>query len=132
MPYTFTPEQRKKGGKNSAKQAALRRITTPTKAEKKVRKAVAILRVQAEYEKPIQTAPDIEQYLDIYFERDGRRFAVEVDGSNGWHDQPKMAPYDRLKGDWCTAHDVRLVLVTCSIWRRPIKEIAEFIRSQIE
>jgi len=121
-----------KGGKARAAQAAVHRITHPTTAEVAARAAVATLTESVIYEYPIETAPGLNQYIDIYATIDGQGVAVEVDGSNGWHNtNGKMAAYDESKARWCHDHGVKLVVITVRTVEQGPEAIADSLRHQI-
>lgn len=128
--YYFTTEQRRKGGKARAAQAALARIAAPTQAEALARAAMALLTPAAEYEKPVVTGDNLIQYIDIYGVVEERQVAIEVDGSKGWHTtNGKMAHYDELKARWCHEHGVILVVLTANHAKLPVEKLAEHIHA---
>lgn len=116
--YYFTTEQRSKGGKARAKQAAARHVECPTPQENKVRSVILALIaenqiVSVQFEYPIETKPGLWQYLDICAVLPGgRMIAIEVDGSHGWHDTIKSLSYDKIKAEWLLDHDWPLLVIT--------------------
>lgn len=113
MKYQFTHDQRQKGGWSRARQHALERRLAPSPLEARVQLQLqaAGWSIQPEYE----IATDFPQWIDILAQKDGRKIAIEVDGSHGWHKQnayhSKMARYDEAKARWCLAQGIPLIYV---------------------
>lgn len=117
MSHTFTKDQRQRGGWVRARQHASYRRENPTRLEEKTRDILlkAGWIVQPEYE--IMTS--FPQWIDILAEKNGRKIAIEVDGSHGWHSNGnfyqvgnlKMSKYDEAKARWCQEQGIPLLYV---------------------
>lgn len=125
MPHTFTHEEAQRGGWARARQHAEWRKLHPSKAEKATRQALIDLewKVYPEYEIATSYFP---QWLDVLAIKDGRKVAIEVDGSHGWHGynghRSKMALYDEVKFRWCQDNEIELISIP---GRVNIKEFLE-------
>lgn len=124
MKHIFTDQECKRGGKIRAAQRAQWRRDNPTEAEAFCRDAVLQLIKQLPnayciFETPIKTMPDLEQYIDIALWTGNKWIAIEVDGSNGWHDNnQKSAPYDEIKARYCHDNNILLVLAVYRKWKK--------------
>ena len=131
--YRFTTADCVRGGKSRAAQAAAYRIDNPTKAEAFVRKAVAIAfpDTTLRFEYPIKIDGGLTLYVDIMaFSGDKSLFAIEVDGSNGWHGGGlKGAQYDELKARWLFDNQILLIVAIRNQWRH-IGDLANWIKEQ--